>query len=93
MSGILLIVRTIFYKNIDSENIDRLQKCIKGDAKEAVRWFVVHAFFVSAVIQTMEILYERSELITGTMIRDIQRESTVKDLVARRDIDKSFIYF
>ncbi|XP_062713763.1 uncharacterized protein LOC115256765 [Aedes albopictus] len=47
----------------DDENLMRLQRCLKGNAKEAVRGHLYHPSSVPQVMSTLETLYGRPELI------------------------------
>lgn len=63
----------------NSENLGRLQKCLKGDAYTAVRSRLLHKDSVPGVIHTLRMMYGRPEFIIETMIRDIQKTPAPKD--------------
>lgn len=58
----------------DSENLDRLQKCLKGSALEAVRSRLLTAESVPEIMSTLEMLYGRPELIVNALMRKIRNE-------------------
>ncbi|XP_055628954.1 uncharacterized protein LOC129770265 [Toxorhynchites rutilus septentrionalis] len=53
------------------ENIIRLQKCLRGKAKESVRSQLLHAMNVDNVISTLRMLFGRPEIIVHSVIRKI----------------------
>ncbi|XP_058826161.1 uncharacterized protein LOC131686058 [Topomyia yanbarensis] len=56
----------------DSENLLRLQRCLKGSAKEAVSSFLLHPSTVSQIISTLQMLYGRPEQIVQNMIAKVR---------------------
>ncbi|XP_055613814.1 uncharacterized protein LOC129760233 [Uranotaenia lowii] len=62
----------------DSENLLRLQRSLKGSAKEAVNSFLLHPSTVSNVISTLTTLYGRPEQIIHNMINKIRSLPTPK---------------
>lgn len=58
----------------DSENLDRLQKCLKGKAYEAVRSRLLTAESVQGIMSTLKLLYGRPELIVNTLMIKIRAE-------------------
>lgn len=71
----------IFYKRFvnstelcgysNGENLDRLQKCLKGSAYDAVRDLLLDADSVPDIIDTLEMLFGRSELIIKSLLKQI----------------------
>ncbi|XP_062713750.1 uncharacterized protein LOC134290600 [Aedes albopictus] len=55
----------------DDENLMRLQRCLKGNAKEAVRGHLYHPSSVPQVMATLETLYGRPELIVKCLMNKV----------------------
>lgn len=60
------------------ENLDRLQKCLKGNALEAVRSRLLSAESVPGIIETLRMLYGRPDLIINTLLNNIRQEPAPK---------------
>ncbi|XP_058817813.1 uncharacterized protein LOC131681120 [Topomyia yanbarensis] len=56
----------------DAENLARLQRCLKGNAFEAVRSRLLLPAPVSHVIATLETLYGRPELLIHTLLQKVR---------------------
>lgn len=63
----------------DSENLLRLQKCLKGSAKEAVSSFLLHPSTVTQVIATLKLLYGRPEQIVQSLINKVRSTPAPKN--------------
>lgn len=57
----------------DGENIDRLQKCLKGMAYEAVQDLLLDAESVKDIISTLEKLFGRPEIIIKSLLNKIRQ--------------------
>ncbi|XP_058456376.1 uncharacterized protein LOC131433795 [Malaya genurostris] len=55
-----------------SENMVRLQRCLRGKALEAVRSRLLHPRNVNGVIDTLKMLFGRPEVIIQTLIAKVQ---------------------
>ncbi|XP_062702635.1 uncharacterized protein LOC134285592 [Aedes albopictus] len=55
----------------DDENLMRLQRCLKGNAKEAVRGHLYHPSSVPQVMATLETLFGRPELIVKCLMNKV----------------------
>lgn len=62
----------------DDENLMRLQRCLKGKARDAVRYKLLLPSAVNDVIQTLRLLYGRPELIVSTLIQRVRNEPAIK---------------
>lgn len=62
-----------------SENLGRLQKCLKGDAFDLVKTRLIHKDSVPGVIETLRLIFGRPELIIEKMIQDIQKMPAPKE--------------
>lgn len=56
----------------------RLQKCLKGTAKEAVSSFLLHPSTVTQVVSTLQTLYGRPEQIVSIMITKVRETPAPK---------------
>ncbi|XP_062557324.1 uncharacterized protein LOC134222196 [Armigeres subalbatus] len=56
----------------DAENLARLQRCLKGNALEAVRSRLLLPSSVPSVIATLETLYGRPELLIYTLLQKVR---------------------
>ncbi|KAJ6639535.1 hypothetical protein Bhyg_12281 [Pseudolycoriella hygida] len=56
----------------NGENLDRLQKCLKGSAHDAVRDLLLDAESVPDILKTLEMLFGRSELIVKNLLKQIR---------------------
>lgn len=54
------------------ENTVRLQKCLRGKAKDAVRCQLLYPGNVTSVIATLKMLFGRPEIVVHSLIRKIQ---------------------
>lgn len=61
-----------------AENLDRLQRCLKGNALEAVRSRLNIPESVPDIIETLRLLYGRPELIINSMLRKIRQQIAPK---------------
>lgn len=62
--------KTCGYTN--SENLLRLQRCLRGDAKDSVSSFLLHPSTVPQVLSTLQLLYGRPEQIVNNMIAKVR---------------------
>lgn len=62
----------------DVENLMRLQRCLAGGAREAVRCKLMIPSSVPTIIQTLRLLYGRPELIINTLLKKIREVSAPK---------------
>lgn len=63
----------------NSENLGRLQKCLKGDAQTAVKSRLLHPDSVPGVISTLRLMYGRPEVIIERMVLGIQKMPLPKE--------------
>uniref|UniRef100_A0A182PWU9 DUF5641 domain-containing protein n=1 Tax=Anopheles epiroticus TaxID=199890 RepID=A0A182PWU9_9DIPT len=56
----------------DVDNLDRLQKALKGKALESVRCLLMHPSNVPAVIRTLRMLYGRPEIIVHSLMNKVR---------------------
>ncbi|XP_058810967.1 uncharacterized protein LOC131675845 [Topomyia yanbarensis] len=56
----------------EAENLMRLQRCLKGNALEAVRSCLLHPSFVTQIITTLQTLYGRPELIVKCLLDKVR---------------------
>lgn len=61
---------TCGYNN--SENLLRLQRCLRGNAKDSVSSFLLHPSTVPQVLSTLQQLYGRPEQIVNNMIAKVR---------------------
>lgn len=64
------------YSNV--ENLMRLQRCLYGGAKEAVRSKLMLPASVPEIIQTLRLLYGRPELIISSLLKQVREVPTPK---------------
>ncbi|XP_062701854.1 uncharacterized protein LOC134285309 [Aedes albopictus] len=62
----------------DSEILLRLQRCLKGSAKEAVSSFLLHPTKVPQVVSTLQLLYGRPEQIVQSLIAKVRNTPAPK---------------
>lgn len=55
-----------------AENLARLQRCLKGDALKAVRYFLLSPELVPDVLRTLQTLFGRPEIIINKLIRNVR---------------------
>ncbi|XP_065094804.1 uncharacterized protein LOC135715461 [Ochlerotatus camptorhynchus] len=60
----------------DSENLMRLQRSLKGDAKKAVSSFLLHPSNVPEIINTLRVLYGRPEAIINSLLAEVRATPT-----------------
>lgn len=63
----------------DGENLGRLQKSLKGDAKDLVRSRLVHASSVPGVVETLHLIFGRSSVIIQQLLDKIAATPSPKD--------------
>lgn len=63
----------------NSENLGRLQKCLKGEAEDAVRSRLLHRDAVPGVIETLRLMFGRPEQIIETMTQKLDKIPPPKD--------------
>ncbi|XP_062707629.1 uncharacterized protein LOC134288027 [Aedes albopictus] len=56
----------------NSENLLRLQRCLRGSAKDSVSSFLLHPSTVPHVLSTLQLLYGRPEQIVNNMIAKVR---------------------
>ncbi|XP_053691407.1 uncharacterized protein LOC128739932 [Sabethes cyaneus] len=56
----------------DGENMMRLQRCLKGKALEAVRYYLMHPSSVPLIMETLKTLYGRPELIVTSLLAKVR---------------------
>ncbi|XP_062538728.1 uncharacterized protein LOC134207003 [Armigeres subalbatus] len=56
----------------ESENLMRLQRCLKGEARKAVNCFLLHPLNVPEIIRTLTTLYGRPEALIGTLLAEVR---------------------
>lgn len=61
-----------------SENMIRLQRCLKGRALDSVRSKLLIPIMVPDVLSTLKMLYGRPELIIHTVLQQIRSEPSPK---------------
>lgn len=61
-----------------AENLDRLSKCLKGNAYEAVRTDLSNPEALASVIATLKMLYGRPEMIYQALLDHVRTSPTVK---------------
>ncbi|XP_062704268.1 uncharacterized protein LOC134286640 [Aedes albopictus] len=62
----------------DSENLLRLQRCLKGTAKDAVSSLLLHPTSVPQIISTLQTLYGRPEQIVNNMVSKVRNTPAPK---------------
>ncbi|XP_062708920.1 uncharacterized protein LOC134288349 [Aedes albopictus] len=62
----------------DGENLMRLQRCLKGNALEAVRSHLMHPSSVPLIIDTLKTLYGRPEQIINSLLSKLHATPTPK---------------
>lgn len=62
----------------NAENLIRLQRCLKGEALEAVRSILLSPENVQRVIETLRMMYGRPDIIIFTMIQQVREEQPPK---------------
>ncbi|XP_053691604.1 uncharacterized protein LOC128740118 [Sabethes cyaneus] len=62
----------------DGENLMRLQRCLKGNALEAVRSYLLHPSSMPLIIDTLRTLYGRPDLIIGSLLAKVRSTPTPK---------------
>ncbi|XP_062538796.1 uncharacterized protein LOC134207091 [Armigeres subalbatus] len=62
----------------DGENLMRLQRCLKGNALEAVRSHLMHPTSVPLIIDTLKTLYGRPEQIIKSLLSKLRATPTPK---------------
>lgn len=62
----------------NSENMIRLQRCLKGKALEAVQFRLLHPDQVDGVITTLKMLFGRPEVIIQSLLKKIRNEPAPK---------------
>lgn len=55
----------------DAENLMRLQRCLKGNAREAVRCHLLHPSSVPQILTTLQTLFGRPELIVKCLLNKV----------------------
>ena len=60
------------YVYSDVDNLDRLQKALKGKALESVRCLLMHPSNVPNVISTLKMLYGRPEIIVHSLVNKVR---------------------
>lgn len=61
-----------------AENLLRLQRCLKGEARKAVNSFLLHPANVDDIMSTLRTLYGRPEAIINTLLNDVRSTPTPK---------------
>ncbi|XP_055528011.1 uncharacterized protein LOC129720559 [Wyeomyia smithii] len=56
----------------DAENLVRLQRCIKGEARKAVSCFLLHPSHVPEVINTLQTLFGRPDAIINSLLNEVR---------------------
>ncbi|XP_062713931.1 uncharacterized protein LOC134290753 [Aedes albopictus] len=56
----------------DSENLMRLQRSLKGDARKAVSSFLLHPSNVPEIINSLQVLYGRPEAIVNSLLAEVR---------------------
>lgn len=62
----------------DYENLIRLQKCLKGKARETVKSLLIHPDSIDKIISTLERRFGRSELIIHLLLENIKKIQPLK---------------
>ncbi|XP_055632505.1 uncharacterized protein LOC129772980 [Toxorhynchites rutilus septentrionalis] len=62
----------------DTENMTRLQRCLKGNALKSVRYYLLAPENVPEVMRTLQTLYGRPEIIINKLIRNVRECPTPK---------------
>src|SRR5207237_448656 len=57
----------------DVENIGRLRKCLKGDARDAVLSLMVHPNNMPEILRTLERRFGRADVIIEDMVEQIKK--------------------
>lgn len=74
----------------NGENLDRLEKCIKGKARDSVRGRLIHPESVPWIIETLEMLYGRPEVIIKSIITKIREYPSIKSEKLEQLMDFAF---
>lgn len=72
-------VTTNICKFSDAENLIRLQKCLKGEAKETVQALLISPLNIQKIITTLSNRFGRSEYIIETLLEKVRTFQTFKD--------------
>lgn len=70
---------TNLFNICDDENIIRLQKCLKGRARDAVQPLLIAPENVSKIIETLKITFGRPEFIISNLIEKVRRAAPPKE--------------
>ncbi|XP_065091343.1 uncharacterized protein LOC135712305 [Ochlerotatus camptorhynchus] len=62
----------------DAENLMRLQRSLKGDARKSVSCFLLHPANVAEVMNTLHSLYGRPDTIIQTLLNEVRATPTPK---------------
>lgn len=60
------------------ENLDRLQKCLKGDALESVKCDLMTTKSLASVLSTLKLLYGKPTSIFNALVEEIRKSPPVK---------------
>ncbi|KAG5889835.1 hypothetical protein JTB14_023160 [Gonioctena quinquepunctata] len=71
--------KTRMYQYSEDEVMLKLQKCLKGEALEAVRSLLLHPKNISYVIDTLEMRFGRPEYVIASMISKTQNLQYLRD--------------
>ncbi|XP_062556699.1 uncharacterized protein LOC134221525 [Armigeres subalbatus] len=62
----------------EAENLLRLQRSLKGEARKAVNSFLLHPSNVGDIMSTLSTLYGRPDIIINTLLNDVRSTPTPK---------------
>lgn len=66
-------------KFADQENLLRLQKCLKGEARNAVRFMLYSPECIDEILRTLEKKFGRPEFLVKAMIAEVREIPTVRE--------------
>ncbi|XP_062538477.1 uncharacterized protein LOC134206767 [Armigeres subalbatus] len=61
-----------------AENLLRLQRCLRGDARKAVNSFLLHPSNVEEILSTLRTLYGRPDAIIGSLLNEVRNTPAPK---------------
>lgn len=70
---------TDIYKICDEENIVRLQRCLKGRAKDTVQPLLIASSNAQKIIETLKFTFGRPEFIISSLIEKVRRTTPLKE--------------
>ncbi|XP_017478462.1 PREDICTED: uncharacterized protein LOC108368182 [Rhagoletis zephyria] len=82
------IMTTTEYQYSDTQNMMRLQKAIKGKARETIECLLIHSRNVKQIIKTLEERYGKPELLVKSQLKKIRSVAPISE----NHIDQSVMF-